>query len=46
MVFGGEERIVDALEMFGGDAGAGIGDYSFDVTIEESGHAKASAARH
>src|ERR1700743_492197 len=44
--FGGEERIVDTLEMVWRDAGAGVGDDCFYVTIDERGDAQASAAGH
>src|ERR1700690_1336690 len=42
----GEERIVDAFQMFGCDARTGVRDGCFHMTICQSGHAKASAARH
>ena len=43
---GGEERIVDALEMFGRDAGAGVGDHGFDMAVDQRGDAQAAAAGH
>ncbi len=43
---GGEERIVDALQMLGRDARAGVGDHGFDVAVDQRGHAQPAAARH
>ena len=43
---GGEEGIVDALEMLGSDAGAGVGDEGFDMAVDQSSDAQASAAGH
>src|ERR1035441_1496375 len=44
--FGGEERIVDALEILGSDAGAGVGDQRLDVPVGQRGHAQTAAAGH
>ena len=46
MVLGGEEGIVDALEMLGRNAGAGVGNHRLHVAIDERGHAQAAAAGH
>src|SRR5208283_5273962 len=43
---GGKEGIVDALEMLGSDAGAGVGDVGFDLAIDDSSDAQSPAARH
>ena len=43
---GGEERIVDALEMLGSDAGTGVGDKGFDVAVDQSNDAQAPASGH
>ena len=42
-VFGGEKRIVDALEMFRRNARAGIGNNCFNVAINQRGNAQSSA---
>ena len=44
--FGGEEGIVNALEMLGRDAGAGIGDKGLDVSVDKCGNAQAAASGH
>ncbi len=44
--FGGEERIVDALEVLGRDARAGVVHNRFDVPVGERGYAEAAAAGH
>src|SRR5580658_6952788 len=43
---GGEERIVNALNMLRGNAGSGIGDADADALPVERGHAQRAAARH
>ncbi len=43
---GGEERVVNALHMFGGDARAGVGDVDRDQAVGLSGHAQGTARRH
>ena len=43
---GGEEGIVDALQVLGRDAGAGVGDQSLDMAVDQRGDAQAAAAGH
>src|SRR4051794_21194093 len=43
---GGEEWIVDALQVLGSDAGAGIADQRFDMSVDQRGHPQAAAAGH
>src|SRR5271157_1760605 len=48
-VFGGEKRIVDALQVFGRDPGAGVVDQRgnvFVLPVEQRGQAQAAASRH
>jgi hypothetical protein len=44
--FGSKEWIVNALEVLGGDAGAGVGDDGFDVAVGHGGDAQFASLRH
>ena len=43
-VFCGEEWIIYSFQMFGRDAGTGVGDDGFDMTVNHRSHAQMSAA--
>ena len=43
---GGEERIVDALEVLGSDAAAGVGDKRGDMPVDQGRDAQGAAALH
>src|SRR3954466_7405042 len=45
-VFGGEERIVDALQVLGCNARARIADQRLDVTVDERRYAQLTSAGH
>ena len=45
-VLGGEKRIVDALQVLGRDAGAGIGDDGLNVAVDQRSDAQTPAAGH
>src|SRR5580698_1864340 len=43
---GSKERVINAFEMFGRDAGSGVGDNSFDMTVGHRGNTQFASLRH
>src|ERR1700678_4786050 len=44
--FGSKEWVINALEVLGGDAGAGVGDDGFDMPVGDGGYAQLASLRH